>query len=369
MHQHHAADPVGLAPRRIEDGRTLVQPPGIDPRKGQDAIGIVHYLEGQHRQRLIVGGAPQHFGIGPRVDPLDRRNIDRRRQIGDHRVEQRLHALVLEGRTAENREEGAGDHRLAEQPLDRLVVDLLARQIGFHRRLVELDAGLDHLEPGLRRPVGEVGRNGRVVEPGAEAFVLPHHRLHPHEIDDALEGRLRPVRQLDRHRLGAEPVADVGKTAVEIGARLVHLVAEHDARHAIFVALAPHRLGLRLDALVRIEDAHRPVEHPQAALDLDREVDMAGRVDDVQALVVPEGGGGSRGDGDPPLLFLLHPVHGGGAIMNLADFVALARIIEDALRGRGLSGIDMGHDAEIAIILDFVFARHGVKSSRQRHQR
>ena len=37
MHQHHAADPLGLASRRIEDGRSLVQPPGIDPAEGQDA--------------------------------------------------------------------------------------------------------------------------------------------------------------------------------------------------------------------------------------------------------------------------------------------------------------------------------------------
>jgi hypothetical protein len=55
--------------------------------------------------------------------------------------------------------------------------------------------------------------------------------------------------------------------------------------------------------------------------------------------------------------------------MNLADLMALARIIEDALGRRGLAGIDMGHDAEIAVILDFVFARHGVKSSSLRHQR
>ncbi len=39
--------------------------------------------------------------------PLIGRTVERRRQIVDNRVEQRLNALVLEGRTAQNREEGA----------------------------------------------------------------------------------------------------------------------------------------------------------------------------------------------------------------------------------------------------------------------
>ena len=79
-------------------------------------------------------------------------------------------------------------------------------------------------------------------------------------------------------------VVDLLDAAVEIGADLVHLVDEHDARHAVLVGLAPHRLRLRLDALVAVEHAYRAVEHAQRALDLDGEVDVAGGVDDVEAL-------------------------------------------------------------------------------------
>ena len=89
-------------------------------------------------------------------------------------------------------------------------------------------------------------------------------------------------------RLGAETIDDVLQALEEVGADLVHLVAEDDARHVILVALAPDRLGLRLHALVGIEHADRAVEHAQRALDLDGEIDVAGRVDDVEALAVPE---------------------------------------------------------------------------------
>jgi len=57
---------------------------------------------------------------------------------------------------------------------------------------------------------------------------------------------------------------------------LVHLIDEHDARHMIFVGLAPNGLCLRFDALIAVENANRAVEHAQRTLDLDGEVDMAG---------------------------------------------------------------------------------------------
>ena len=63
------------------------------------------------------------------------------------------------------------------------------------------------------------------------------------------------------------------------------LLAKHDARNVVLVGLAPDGLGLRLDALVAVEHADGAVEHAQRALDLDREIDVAGRVDDVEALV------------------------------------------------------------------------------------
>ena len=48
--------------------------------------------------------------------------------------------------------------------------------------------------------------------------------------------------------------------------------------------------------------------------------------------------------------------------MHLAHFVALAGVIEHAL-GRGrLAGINVRHDAEVAIVLDGMGAGHGGKS-------
>jgi hypothetical protein len=86
-------------------------------------------------------------------------------------------------------------------------------------------------------------------------------------IDDRLGASLRFLDGVDR--------------VVEVGAELVHLVDEADARHAVLVGLAPHGLGLRLDAGLAVEHGDGAVEHAQRTLHLDGEVDVAGGVDDV----------------------------------------------------------------------------------------
>ena len=324
--------------------------------------GIVHDLERQERHRLLVVRLALDL-VALAVDALDRRHVERRRQIIDHRVEQRLHALVLEGRAAQHRIERAGDHGLADQLLQRRLVGHLAFEIGGHGIVIELDRGLDQLLAVFLGLVDHVGRNVDVVVFRAERLVVPDHALHADQIDQALELLLRADRKLDRDRLGAEAIDDVLQALEEVRADLVHLVGEDDARNLVLVALAPDRLGLRLDALVGIEHHDRAVEHAQRALDLDGEVDVAGRVDDVQPLAVPERGGRGRRDGDAALLLLLHPVHGRGAFVHLADLVALAGVIEDPLGRRGLAGIDVRHDAEIAVVLDGMGAGHGGRVS------
>ena len=48
-------------------------------------------------------------------------------------------------------------------------------------------------------------------------------------------------------------------------------------------------------------------------------------------------------------LLLLHPIHGGGAFMHLTDLISAAGIVQNTFRGRCFTGINMRHDADIAI--------------------
>jgi hypothetical protein len=46
--------------------------------------------------------------------------------------------------------------------------------------------------------------------------------------------------------------------------------------------------------------------------------------------------------------------------MHFADLVRLAGVIEDPLGRRGLAGVDMRHDPEIAVVLDRMRAGHRI---------
>src|SRR5262249_21649532 len=133
----------------------------------------------------------------------------------------------------------------------------------------------------------------------------PDQGLHLHQVDDALEVRLGADRQLHDQRGGLQPGDDHVDAAVELRAGAVQLVDEADARDTVTVGLPPDRLGLRLHAGDTVEHRDRAVEHAQRALHLDGEVDVPGRVDDVDRVVDvvhrPVTGDSSGGDRDATL--------------------------------------------------------------------
>jgi len=88
----------------------------------------------------------------------------------------------------------------------------------------------------------------------------------------------------------------------EVRTQAVQLVHVRDAGHLVLVGLEPDRLRLDLDAADGAEHAHPAVEDAQGALDLGREVDVAGGVDDVDRVLAPVDRDGRRVDRDPLLL-------------------------------------------------------------------
>ena len=236
-----------------------------------------------------------------------------------------------------------GDLLLLEDQLDELVVVVR-----------------DLLEQVLARGVGLVGHvRGDVLDQDLLAeVVVVDDGLHVDEVDDAEEVALGADRQLQRHGVRAEAVDHRLDALGEVRADAVHLVDVGDARDLVLVGLAPDGLRLRLDAGDGVEQRDRAVEHAQRALDLDGEVHVAGRVDDVDAVVGPLAGRRGGRDRDAALLLLLHPVHRGRALVDLAHLVGAAGVVEDALGRRGLARVDVGHDPDVPGLLERELARH-----------
>ena len=205
------------------------------------------------------------------------------------------------------------------------------------------------------------------------AFAKPETFLVDH-VNEAGEFVFRADGQENRERIRLELVAHVGQRVFKIRAGAVHLVDERDARNMILGGLAPDGFRLRLHAGHAAEHGDRAVQHAHGALDFGGEIHVAGRVNDVDAvrhvlerlvnlafarlgrLLRPEAGDGGGGDRDAALLFLLHPVGHGVAVIHVADLVDQAGVKEDALRGGRLAGVNVRGDADVAGAFEGVFA-------------
>ncbi len=158
--------------------------------------------------------------------------------------------------------------------------------------------------------------------------------------------------------MSPEALPDLVDAIEEVGPHAVHLVDEDDPRDAIFVRLAPDGFGLRLDRRDRVEQSDEAVEDPQRALDLDREVHVARRIDDVDARVAPGARGGGRRDRDAALLLLDHPVHGRSTLVHLAHLVRAPGVKQNAL-GRGrLARVDVSRDPDVSGPLQRILSCH-----------
>ena len=132
----------------------------IDAREGERADErIGHDLEGERRQRRIVARRQRDRLVGAHLHALDVGHVDRRRQVVDDGVEHGLHALVLERRAAQHRNERVGDRALADALDQRVVVGLLAVEVLLDRVVVLLDGHLEQLVRAIRRPAPS-GRPG-----------------------------------------------------------------------------------------------------------------------------------------------------------------------------------------------------------------
>src|SRR5581483_628706 len=360
VHLYQTADTLFAALGDVIDRIARAEPARIhaDERELADK-GIGHDLEHQRGERLGVAGlAFYDLRCVAHVGALHRRNIQGRRKILHDGVEQILHALVLESRAADHRENLFGDGGLADSRAQLVGGDRLALDEFREQMIVGFGDGFDQLVVILLCKRLEVFRNFDVIVLGAERFIAPDTGGHADQVDHTLKLIFGSDRDLDRHRAALQAVDDGADSPVEIGPDAVHFVDEADARDAVFIALAPDGLRLRLDPGDGVEHRDGSIQNAQTALHFRGEIHVAGRVDDVDGAIPPLAGRGGRGDRDAALLLLLHPVHDGGAFVHFADLVGPPGVIENALRSGGFTGIDVRHDADIAHFLKWYCSCH-----------
>ena len=381
VHLQNAAHALTVALYRVVHRGAGLHRAGIHAEEAQLAHKRVGgNFERQRREGRVVRrrAALLLFRVG--VHALDVLNVRRGGHVVHNGVQQLLHALVLVGRAAGDGHDGVGNGLLADGRLHLGHGKLFAVEVLHHQFLVVLGNGLDELVMVFLGQLFHVLGNLFHADVLAQVIVIDVG-LHLQQVDDAFESFLFANGQLNGHRIGFEAVAGHVQHMVEICAHDVHLVDVDHAGNMIFVGLVPNSLRLRLNATLGAQHGYRAVQHAQAALHLYGEVHVARGVDDVDPVpelfglgrvvlilgMAPIARGGGRSDGDATLLLLCHPVHGGGAVVRLAELVVDACVEQDALGGGCFAGVDMGHDADVSGHFQRNVSRHSflLKSSPQ----
>ena len=146
VHLQDAADALLLVLGRVEHRAARGELARVDAEVGELAdVGVAHDLERQRGERLVVVGLALEVVLELDVETLDRRDVERAREVVDDRVEQRLHALVLERGAAEHGHDVAGDRGGADRAAQVVGGDLLLADVLLEHVLVVLAHDVDEL--------------------------------------------------------------------------------------------------------------------------------------------------------------------------------------------------------------------------------
>ena len=149
----------------------------------------------------------------------------------------------------------------------------------------------------------------------------------------------------DVSRIAAEQLRHLVRGSVGIGRGKVDLVHDRDDLELVLDREVGVRERLRLDPLRRVDDEHRSLARLQRARDLVGEVDMSGRIDQVQLVALPGDAHRLGLDRDPPLALEIHRIEQLGAHVAVGDGV---RELENPVGQGRLPMVDMGDDREVA---------------------
>ncbi|MPM33322.1 hypothetical protein SDC9_79895 [bioreactor metagenome] len=366
-HLHDTADTFLLALHGVEHGVALGQNARVHAHEGQLAHERVsHQLERQSRELLAVIRLARQllfFVVGIGTGHVI--NVHWRRQVVDHGVQHALHTLVLERGTAQHRLDFGSDGARAQTVLDLVLGEVALFQVLVHQVFAGFSSRFHHVLAPLLGVSLQFGRDVLVFELHALGSFVPDDGLHLQQIDHALEVVFGADWNHHRNRVGLQAQAHLVVDLEEVGTGTVHLVHEGQTRHLVLVGLTPHGFGLGLHAAHSAVHHASAVQHAHGTLHFNREVHVAGGVDDVEAVLgvgqvhtLPEAGHGSGRDRDTTLLLLLHPVGGGSAVVHFAQLVGHAGVEQDTFGRRRLACVDVRRDTDIAIALDGSFASH-----------
>ena len=137
----------------------------------------------------------------------------------------------------------------------------------------------------------------------------------------------------------------------------VDLVDDHDGPQAVLEGLLRHEPRLRHRPVDGIDQQQHAIDHGEHALDLAAEIGVAGRVDDVDAVVAPGDRGVLGENRDAALALQVVRIH--DPLLQVLARIERAGLPQQLIDERGLAVIDVRDDGDVAKFLSHGEASEG----------
>ena len=263
MHLKESPNSLFLALGGVFDRATLFKGSRVDPQVGQFSdVRVRHDFEGQSGKRSRVVHITGQLVVLARLRSHRWRDVKGRRKKINDGVEHRLDALVFKSRTAENRDNGIRQGPCSQSSFQVSGGDLFIAKVLLHHVVIEVR---DHINEVLASLFGfkdQVLGDWDFFEFLTHSL-FPHQRTVSNEVNDTKEISFGANGELDHGGNTVEAINNHFDTSSKVRTRSVHLVDETDPRYFVLVRLAPHRLGLWLDACNGVKDCNGTVEDSQ----------------------------------------------------------------------------------------------------------
>ena len=168
---------------------------------------VVHQFKGQRGKRRVIGRFAHFFFQRVRVGGRDRAFVNRRGQVLNDRIQQRLNALVLIGRAAQDRDDLKVNGSFADGFFQFVRRDRLFHQELLNQRIIALGDFFHHLGAVLGGLFLQVGRNVHHFKDFAVIALVDNGAVFD-QVNHALKVLLGPDGDLKHDGICAQAVFD-----------------------------------------------------------------------------------------------------------------------------------------------------------------
>src|SRR5690625_4300379 len=166
------------------------------------------------------------------------------------------------------------------------------------------------------------------------------------------------------HRIRPKHVLHLLANTEEVCTLPVHFIDKTNSRNLVVISEPPVSFRLRLNTVNSTKQENEPVKNPQRTVYLNRKVYVSGSVNNIEVVFfcfrsnlsilnvkLPVTGSSCRSNCNPPLLLLIHPVHGGRTFVSFSQLVIHSGIEQNPFGCSCFSGIDMRGNSYISCII------------------